>query len=432
MARTSKTKVGGGPRQEPMMRAQEVGLGGVARAVGESAAQYERTGRDIQQSLAGAAREFDERKLRRDTEKTRKAERQEDIERQERQFGQQMDLRQRQLNLETAKAGFQQGQPTGPGGQAQGPPMSPEMARRHEALALEMQRGEQQAQMPAEMDPSGNLVPTPYSEREQDIREMRARTEQTRVEVMQQNAISKAINASARGDLDAYRESRKNYAAAMKQTVGMAEKILNGKSHQLTPAEKGYIKRIAEGNPDKELQQEIAKGLYGPRTAQILRGKAFADALPFVAIRGDFPDPDLVMRSNPKYRELIDVYLPGVQEQLRARQKFGPIPGVDSVEVSERVLLQAAAQAMLKEEAFKRNLARMKANGAPTSPELPTPSVNPNAPAPPSAEQQRSALQGGRQPQVGGPRPLLPGSRAIPRGSQPVVEFDPSDWEQQR
>ena len=234
---------------------------------------------------------------------------------------------------------------------------------------------------------------------------MRAQTEQSRIEVMRQNAMTRAARAAARGDLESYKEERKNYAAAMKSTLEIGNKITRGQFGQLTPAEKNAISKMAENVPDPTLQQEIESGIYGPRTVQLLRGAAFSRSLPFVALRGDFPDPDLIDYSHPKYREFVDTYVPAATSLLKQRQMAGPIPGISSQEDAWRLTRQAAAIMMIRSELMRGQKAQMQGQGAQMSPEMPPMAQNPNAPPPPPAAQQQQALQQAKQPPPpGGPQ----------------------------
>lgn len=346
MARTSKTKVGGGPEQATMLRAAEAGAAAEAAARSEAIAQQERIGESVRGQIQAGAAGIAQEGIRREEAAT-----------QQRQFD-------TQTNLRAAEAGLR---------------TNPEFERRQQQLREELERGERQSTAPAEFD-GEQFIPT-EARQQQEERELQI--QESRVRVMQQNAMSRAVSAASKGDIDAYQEERKNYAGVMKSMIGIANKIIRGDFGKLTPSEKSEIADLARNNPDQELQREIQSGIYGPRTAELIRGKAFFDALPFVAIRGDFPDPDLIDYANPQYKEFVSTHIPLAKTILQQREAVGPIPGVNSIEDGQRILRQIAAISQLAAGFDSRNRASAKSVGLEESPELPSASMNPNAPTPP-------------------------------------------------
>ncbi len=375
MARRGKTKIGGSKQE--MLRAGEAGQRAEQRAREQTSAAEERKwGRvsgKIQAGFAGISAEG--------ARQEELEQRQSKVAGREQQAGEQMDLQAAGQGLER----------------------DPEFAQREAALKEEMARGERQAIAPGELEGS-RFVPT---ERAKEIEERKLGIAESRIDLMRRNAEARASKALGRGDLDGYKESRKNYAAHMKSTIKLADKITRGDVMTLTPSEKGEIKKWAEKNPDPALKQEIESGVYGQRTAQLIRGKAFSDSLSFLALRGDFPDPDLIPYNNPKYREFVSVYIPQAADWLKQRQQIAPIVGITSTEDAERLIRQAAAIAMLTTQRMSSMRQQLQTQGAQDSPELPTPSVNPNAPAPPPAGEQGQPPQPWEQPpgQTGGPVP---------------------------
>lgn len=385
MARTSKTKVGGGPDQGTMLHAAEAGAAAESSARSESIAQQERIGASVRGQFQNAADTYSKEQVRQEEAATQQA-----------QFSEQMDLG-------AAKEGLQR---------------NPEFERRQRELQEEMQRGEKQNTAPSEFD-GQRFIPTERKTKEED---RKLQIQETRNRIMQQNALSRAANASSKGDIEAYKAERQNYAGLMKSQIGIADKIIRNDSQKLTPSEKADIAELAKNNPDPQLQKEIQTGLYGPRTAELVRGKAFFDSLPFVALRGDFPDADLIDYSNPQYKEFVNTYIPQAQTWLKQRQAVAPIVGVNSFEDAQRLMRQAAAIAMLKAGFSSRERATAKSMGVEESPELPPPSMNPNAPAPPGAAEQQAAITAAKGPpktfnQESAGRPMISSSEAMPKWS---------------
>lgn len=360
-----------------MLRAGEAGQRSVQRAQEQKAAQQERRGKSvsgqIQEGFKGISAEG--------ARQEQMGQRQSEVAGREKLAGEQMDLQ---------AAG-------------QGMERNPEFARRERELQEEMARGEKQATAPGELDGT-RWQPT---ERKKELEERQLKIQESRIDIARKAAGNRAGAALAKGDIEGYKRQRENYGAQMKSTIRISDKVTRGEGDKLTPSEQSELKKWAEKNPDPALKQEIESGVYGPRTAQLIRGKAFADSLPFVALRGDWPDPDLIDYTHPKYQEFVSVYVPQAKDALQRRQAIAPILGVDSFEDAQRLVRQSAAIAMLKIQQMNAMKSQARTQGGQDSPELPTPSVNPNAPAPPSAEEQTRAPQPWEQSpeQTGGPVP---------------------------
>lgn len=320
MARRSKTKVGGGPRQETMLRAAEAGARGVAQ--GREALTRAREGATEQglraaQVFGGLAEQGEARQQRGEIA--------------EKQLKQQRQIETERQDLRAAEQGLVR---------------DPEFARREQQLQEEMERGERQATAPGELDRE-RFVPT---ERREQMEERQMQVQETRAEAMLRNAKSRALSARIKGDQVGYKAEKENYASQMKRTVERADRIIEG---ALDPTKAGataddvnYIKRLAGNNPNPDLQAELDSGQLGPHAARFLRGRAMFDSLDFVRDNGDWPDPDLIDEAHPMYQE-FQGYVVGAGDLLRQRQQMGALAGVRSLVEANRLKRRLAATTMM-------------------------------------------------------------------------------------
>jgi hypothetical protein len=203
-------------------------------------------------------------------------------------------------------------------------------------------------------------------------------------------AQSRAASSLAKGDMEGYKRQRENYVGQIKSTLKIADRISRGEGDKLTPAEKSELKAWSANKLDETLQAEIESGVFGPRTVQLVRGKAFASSLQFVALRGDFADPDLIDYTHPMYQEFVGVHIPQAKDALQRRQEIAPILGINSFEDAQRLIRQSAAISMLRTQQASAMRANLQGQGAQGSPELPPMAVRPDAPSPEETQAQET------------------------------------------
>lgn len=259
------------------------------------------------------------------------------------------ELSREQMDLRAAEQGLQR---------------NPALDQRSQKLDAEMQRGEQQMGAPSELD-GQRFIPTEQAagdtQRELDIKEMRARTEQSRVEIMRQNAITRARNAGRKGDEEGYKAAKSDYASHVKKLGERAERIIKANSGdpraQVSQDDVNYVRKLAANNPDPELQAEIESGKLGPASARFLRGRMIYDSLDFVAERGDWPDQDSIDEAHPIYQQFQSEVVRAGQ-LLKQRQQVGAIAGVTNLADANRMKRRIAAVVMKEKARRQRESAR--------------------------------------------------------------------------
>lgn len=415
MARTSKTKVGGGPDMRLANEAKRGETADSSRATDRAEAQraqYQQsteqgirhaTDQIVAQEEAQKGRDFQAQQAEQD-----RGLRREQMAQQSQQFGMEQEQRQQemqqrgdlsreQMQLQGAQHGLMQ---------------NPELQRRQAALEAEMQRGQEQTGKPTEFD-GQSWIQTPEAKEgskfQQETQRIRAETERSRVQAIQSNAKTAARTAQLKGDQEAYKVEKDRFASSIRKMGDKVSDIIKNSGNPLakTSADTlSFVKQLAGDVPDPELQREIQNGQLGPASTRFLRGRMIYDQLDFVSTTGDWADFDLVDEAHPMFQQFQQLSVQA-GEALRQRQQLGAITGITDLREANRIKRRIAAITMKELAARKHTRMAMGAAGgqqAPSSaPAAPgATNVQPQPPAGGSPQQQPSI--GGQQRPFGPPR----------------------------
>lgn len=300
MARTSKTKIGGGEGEQSdrMIRAAASGAEARSQAHGQLLNQY-RAGADQANQTAQIAGQVIGQG--------------EDRAQQASQFDRSMRQRESETDLDAAKAGFERG------GQE---PQDSRAAK----LEAEMQKGEGQPKIGAldsesqdrlksqteqglEMDSHGRWRPTAerksMQERTQRREDFQADTERIRAMAYKDQIGLQAQKAYAAGDMEGYDEKAKESASYANSSQKLYDRIKNG---EINDEDWSAIEKTAKGSEDADpsLMEAIKGRDSGDRLLAHLRSRIQHDAITSIMRTGGAEEFLKIDWTMPKMREFID------------------------------------------------------------------------------------------------------------------------------
>lgn len=320
MARTSKTKIGGGEGEqgERMMRADASGAAAVARGH-ESLMAQKRA--NAQQGLQAASMAGDIVA-----------------------GGEQRNIQREGMDLEAAKAGFERNVPGGgipPQGQEGGQQIAekdkPFTSDREAALEAEMAKGEQQpklgplgpneqqnlrdaTQEPLEMDSTGTWRPTKAAtkaaERKSRREDFEADTERIRARAYSQQVAAQAQKALMEGNEDAYKEGAKQLANLPNSQQKRFDRMMKDEPKAEDWAD---LSRAAKGNPEPGLIADIESKTFSPRVQAFSRALIGKDALESIVNSKGSTNFLEIDWTNPKMQEFENQ-----RRQINAFAKMNP------------------------------------------------------------------------------------------------------------
>ena len=319
MARTSKTKIGGGEgaQAERMMRADDTT--GQQRAHSEVLNQYRSGAQQAGQmarDVGGVFNEGENRKQRGEQFDESMAQRERQFassqERQASQFNRQQAGQESRTDLEAAKAGFEKGDARSAkldaemqqgGGEPFNGPMPPG-EERPGALDPESQmRLQEQGKKPMEMDSSGKWRPTAERasnmQREQKREDFKADTERMRALAYRDQVGVSAQKALASGDKETYKKEVQRLVALPNDRQKQFDRLMKDDPR---PTDFPELKKMAAGSEmaDPSLMADIDKGVMTPRIGAFLRAQVAKDALQSIVLSKGSTDMLEVDWTNPQ------------------------------------------------------------------------------------------------------------------------------------
>ena len=375
MARTSKTKIGGGEgaQAERMMRADDTT--GQQRAHSEvlntyrsGAAQAGQMARDVGnvfnegENRKQRGEQFDESMAQRDRQFTSSQEQQAS------QFNRQQAGQEDRTNLEAAKAGFEKGDSRSAQldkemGKGQGQefvgPMPPGEERPGPLDPESQQRLQEQGQKPMEMDSSGKWRPTAErqanTEREQKRADFSADTERMRAMAYRDQVGVSAQKALASGDKEAYKKDVQRLVALPNDRQKQFDRLMKDDPR---PTDFPELKKLAAGSEmaDPSLMADIDKGIMTPRIGAFLRAQVAKDALQSVVLSKGSTDMLEVDWTNPQMIAFQDTRN-NINSFMKANPALAQLGFIKSTEDKMRFLNVLAASQVV-----------MGLNRAPSSP----------------------------------------------------------------
>lgn len=346
MARTSKTKIGGGEGEqgERMMRAAASGAEAVQQAQSQLLAQHRAGAQQTEEMARGISSSVGQ-----SLDRTQQGE----------QFDRQMAHRESELELEGAKAGFEKG------GEDQGQEPQGDRAAKLEAemrkgadqpkigpLSQEsQQRLNAQISQPLEMDAGGKWRPTKERrekmEREARREDFSADTERMRAMAYRDQVGVSAQKALAAGDKDAYEENVKRLVATPNDMQKRYDRLVKGDVHDTDWGELSTLARVNEDDVNGELYADLKAKQFTPRVAAFVRAQVQKDALTSIVLSKGSTNELEVDWTAPKMRE-FQAQVASINDFMRTNPALGQLAFINSTEDKMRFLnVLAASQVLL-------------------------------------------------------------------------------------
>lgn len=349
MARQGKTKITGEDTSEQASRLNQAAASGAAakaQAHGELLQQHRFGQQQALQTAEVAGGMYDRAQQRKLQERELAFQQQAETGRQA--------LGQQQINLDAAKAGYQQ---------ERGGPTSPLLSERQAKLDAEMQRGgeetsalyqgdpaaeqrgaEQQGK-PLEMTESGRFVPTEEGRAMQTRKNFEADTERMRAETYREQTRASLLKAQATGDKEAEKAVKTSLMQPIKSDAKLLTQFATGK---MNDKDWDSVKSMAQGVPDPELQREIESGIPGPRLRSFLSSKVAHGALNFIKdTGGDLPDGDVIDYTSPQMQQFTQQVAQAGQMIGSMGKDFGAFLGLKTFSDKLRFQNLLASKAVL-------------------------------------------------------------------------------------
>jgi hypothetical protein len=216
----------------------------------------------------------------------------------------------------------------------------------------EAARFQQQSQQPLEVAGPDTRTIAPTEARQAE-KGSKLTTNRMNAQANYLNAVRNLQEAKLKGDKDSLKKETQNLQQPIKEAARMFDA---GKKGDLSESQWGDLKSLAEGNPDQQLQQELASKKFGPATGRFLQARVSQSAIQFMAVTGDMPDGDLVDLASPAMRQFTQS-AEQMQAYLRAADAGGLLTsslGIQSLADRNRMVRKLTAQAMLNAKATPR------------------------------------------------------------------------------
>lgn len=348
MARTSKTKIGGEDTADLSDRTN------AASARGHAAVQQARSEAIAQQ------RGDQEMALRTASELSSIDDRRKQMEHQRKVDTGNQAINQQQVDLESAKAGYQRSgsAPTSPLLDEQAAAKNPrqqkleqEMARGAEQTSAmqgpptaEQQRQQEQNKKPMEMTGS-SFVPSEEGQQMQGRKNFEADTERMRAEAYKEQTRASLIKARATDDKDAVKSAKQNLMQPLKTDAKLMSAFASGKAND---KDWDNVSSMVKGVPDPELQNEVNSRVPGPRLRSFLSAKLSYNALNFIQdTDGDLPDGDVVDFTSPQMQQFTAAVAQSGQMIGSMGKEFGEFLGLKTLDDKVRFQNMLAAKSVL-------------------------------------------------------------------------------------